>query len=67
MINSDITDFELDKDVIGVAGIGASSIDDLTFSQDGDNTLISFDGRDLAIIQSTDTNTLQDSASFAFA
>ncbi|MDJ0570642.1 MAG: haloalkane dehalogenase [Pleurocapsa sp. MO_192.B19] len=64
---STITDFELDTDVIGVAGIGASSTADLTFSQDGDNTIIGFDGTDLAVIQSIDVNTLENSTSFAFA
>ncbi|MDJ0745002.1 MAG: hypothetical protein QNJ32_16800 [Xenococcaceae cyanobacterium MO_167.B27] len=64
---STITDFELDIDVIGVAGIPASSTADLTFSQDGDNTIIRFDGTDLAVIQGMDANALEDSANFAFA
>lgn len=64
---STITDFELDIDVIGIAGIGASSTADLTFSQDGDNALISFEGKDLAVIQGIEANLLQATASFVFA
>ena len=63
---STITDFELEIDVIGVAGIGASSTADLSFSQDGDNTRISFDGTDLAIFQDINANALENSASFVF-
>ena len=50
-LTSTITDFELDKDVIGGAGIGVSSTDDLTFNLEGNNTIIGFDGIDLAVIQ----------------
>ena len=64
---STITDFELDIDVIGIAGIGASSTADLTFSQDGENALISFDDKNIAIVQGIEANVLQDSASFVFA
>ena len=62
-----ITDFELDLDVIGIAGIGASSTADLTFSQAEDNTIISFEGRDLAVIQGIEADALENISSFAFA
>ncbi|MDJ0736279.1 MAG: multicopper oxidase domain-containing protein [Nostocaceae cyanobacterium] len=60
-----IIDFNIDEDVIGVRGIGASSKDDLTFSQDGGNTLIGFGGTDLAILRGIQANNLQD-RNFAF-
>jgi hypothetical protein len=52
-----ITDFELDIDVLGVAGLGIG-FDNLTISQDGDNSLINANGRDLAILLGTDANSL---------
>ena len=62
-----ITDFELDTDVIGVAGIGVTSIDDLELSQVNNNALLSFSGFDLAILSNTQVSDLQSSDTFAFA
>ncbi len=59
-----ITDFELDVDVIGIVGIGALSVADLSFSQEGDNTIIGFDGNDLAVFQGVDASNLEQSATF---
>ena len=62
-----ITDFELDADVIGVAGIGATSIDDLEFNQVGNDAVISFSGFDLATLLNTQASALQSSDVFVFA
>ena len=62
-----ITDFELDEDVIGVAGIGATSIDDLEFNQVGNDAIISFSGFDLATLLNTQVSDLQSSDVFVFA
>ncbi|MDJ0576103.1 MAG: calcium-binding protein [Xenococcaceae cyanobacterium MO_234.B1] len=62
-----ITDFELDADVIGVAGIGATSIDDLEFSQVGNDAVISFSGFDLVTLLNTQASALQSSDAFVFA
>ena len=59
-----IRDFELDLDVIGVAGIGALSATDLSFNQDGDNTIIGFNNQDLAIVQGVDASSLEQNATF---
>lgn len=61
-----ITDLELDSDVIGVAGIGATAIADLDFQQVANDTVISFSGRDLAIVRGIDHENLQ-AANFVFA
>ncbi len=62
-----ITDFELDEDVIGVAGLGANSIDDLEFSQVNNDAIISFSGFDLATLLNTQVSDLQSSDVFVFA
>ena len=62
-----ITDFEMDTDVIGVAGIGATSIDELEFTQVDNNAVISFSGFDLAILNNTQINNLQTDETFVFA
>ncbi|MDJ0573943.1 MAG: calcium-binding protein [Xenococcaceae cyanobacterium MO_234.B1] len=62
-----ITDFELDADVIGVAGIGATSIEDLEFNQVGNDAVISFSGFDLATLLNTQASALQSSDVFVFA
>ncbi len=62
-----ITDFELDADVIGVAGIGATSIDDLEFSQANNDAIISFAGFDLVTLLNTSASDLQSSDAFVFA
>lgn len=59
-----IRDFELEIDVIGVAGIGASSTADLSFSQDGNNAIIGYEGTDLAIFQGINASNLEQSATF---
>ena len=60
-----ISDFELDSDVIGVAGIGATSVADLDFTAAGDNSILSYNNTDLAIIRGVDAIALE-GASFAF-
>ncbi|MGK7936118.1 MAG: DUF6851 domain-containing protein [Xenococcaceae cyanobacterium] len=62
-----ITDFELDEDVIGVAGLGISSAEELTFIQVEDDTTISFSDFDLAVLQNTQASNLPTNATFAFA
>lgn len=62
-----ITDFELDVDVIGVGGIGASTLDDLGLSQVGDDAVISFSGFDLAMLRNTRVSDLQANDTFVFA
>ncbi|MDJ0745075.1 MAG: alpha/beta fold hydrolase [Xenococcaceae cyanobacterium MO_167.B27] len=61
-----IEDLELDIDVIGIVGIGASSTVDLNFNQNGDNAIISFGSTDLAIFSGIDANQLENNASFRF-
>ena len=61
-----ITDFDLDADVIGVAGLGITSIEELTFTQIGDDTAISFSEFDLAVLQNTQLSDLQTTATFVF-
>ncbi|MDJ0572532.1 MAG: hypothetical protein QNJ53_26320 [Pleurocapsa sp. MO_192.B19] len=61
-----IRDFELDTDVIGVAGIGASSTADLDFSQDGDNAIVGFNGTELAVFQGIDANNIENSGTLVF-
>ncbi|MDJ0573942.1 MAG: calcium-binding protein [Xenococcaceae cyanobacterium MO_234.B1] len=62
-----ITDFELDGDVIGVAGIGATSIDDLEFNQVGNDAVISFSNFDLATLINTQASDLAADGTFVFA
>lgn len=62
-----ITDFEIDADVIGVAGLGAASIEDLVINQVGNDTMISFSSFDLAVLLNTQVNDLADNGSFVFA
>ncbi|MBE9216534.1 pre-peptidase C-terminal domain-containing protein [Plectonema cf. radiosum LEGE 06105] len=45
-----ITDFTLGEDVLGIAGLGIG-FDDLSITQQEDNTLIAANGSDLAILQ----------------
>ena len=61
-----ITDFDMDMDVIGVAGIGATSVDDLELSQMGNDAVISFSGFDLATLSNTQVSDLANET-FAFA
>lgn len=62
-----ITDFELDTDVIGVAGLGVASISELELSQVGNNVTILFSNFELATLLNTQANTLQSSSAFIFA
>ena len=61
-----IADFEVGVDVIGVAGIGATSIDNLVFNQVGDDATIGFSGSDLAVLLNTQVNNLQANGTFIF-
>ena len=62
-----ITDFELEEDLIGVAGLGISSAEELTFTQVENDTTISFSDFDLAVLQNTQASDLPTNATFAFA
>jgi Ca2+-binding RTX toxin-like protein len=59
-----VTDFTLGEDVIGIAGLGAS-FSSLTLTQQGENTLISFNEKDLAVLSQIQSNNLS-AANFAF-
>ncbi len=60
-----IADFELDSDVIGFQNLGIG-FDDLTFTQDGNNTLIAVEEENVAILKGVDADTLT-SDRFVFA
>lgn len=62
-----ITDFALDADVIGVAGLGATSINDLEIHQVSNNTIIAFSGFDLATLLNTQAAALATNGTFVFA
>ena len=66
-IANTITDFELDTDVIGIAGLGISSTEELQFKQIGEDTAIAFSDFDLAILPNTQASNLQANATFVFA
>lgn len=54
-----ITDFQLGIDVIGIGGLpGVTSVDKLDFTQQGDDTLITAQGKDLALVSATQASTL---------
>ena len=61
-----IEDLELDIDEIVMAGIGASSVADLNFNQDGGNAIISFGNTELAIFADIDSNQLASNGNFRF-
>ena len=52
-----ITDFTSGEDVIGIAGLGVG-FDDLSITQQDDNTLIAANGSDLAILQGISADSL---------
>ena len=52
-----ITDLEIGIDVLGIAGLGIG-FDSLNITQDGDNTLVSFESKNLAILLNTDASIL---------
>ncbi|MBE9215242.1 serine hydrolase [Plectonema cf. radiosum LEGE 06105] len=60
-----ITDFTISEDVLGIAGKGIG-FEDLSITQQNDNTLIAVNGSDLAILQSITANSLS-ADNFAFA
>jgi hypothetical protein len=60
-----VTDFTLGEDVLGIGGLGAS-FDSLTLTQQGENTLIGFDGNDLALLNQIQASSLS-ANNFAFA
>ncbi|WP_019509579.1 calcium-binding protein [Pleurocapsa sp. PCC 7319] len=62
-----ITDFAIDEDVIGVAGLGTASVDELEFSQVGDDAVIALSNFDLAVILNTQVSDLQANGTFVFA
>ena len=59
-----IADFELDSDVIGFSNLG-TSFENLTLTQDGDNTLIASEEKTVAILTNVDANSLN-ADNFAF-
>lgn len=60
-----ITDFTIDEDVIGIAGLGVS-YSDISITSQGNDALISVNNSNLGIIQNIDVNSLSES-NFAFA
>ncbi len=52
-----ITDYTLNEDVLGIAGLGIG-FEDLSLTQDGDNTLISASGSNLAILSGIESASL---------
>ena len=60
-----ITDFTTGEDVLGIAGLGIG-FDDLSITQQDDNTLIAANGSDLAILQGIGADSLI-ADNFAFA
>jgi Ca2+-binding RTX toxin-like protein len=61
-----ITDFRIGVDQISIGGIGAT-LTDLTFTQLGGNTLISFSNSDLAVLLGVNATSLAASNSFIFS
>ncbi|MBE9215025.1 hypothetical protein IQ247_20540 [Plectonema cf. radiosum LEGE 06105] len=60
-----ITDFTSGEDVLGIAGLGIG-FDDLSITQQDNNTLIAANGSDLAILQGIAANSLS-ADNFTFA
>ena len=60
-----ITDFALGEDILGIAGLGIS-FEDIDLAKIENNTLISANGLDLAILQGMDANNLS-ASNFTFA
>lgn len=60
-----ITDFTIDEDVIGIAGLGIG-YEDISVTSQGNDALISVNDSDLGIVQNIDVNSLSES-DFAFA
>lgn len=54
-----IFDFEIGEDMLSINSVrGINSFSDLTFTQDGDDAVISFDGHDIAILEGVDIGDL---------
>ena len=63
-----ISDFELGVDRIAISGIeNVLSIDDVDLSQEANNTTISIDGQDIAIVQNLTIGELYTNNNFTFA
>jgi FtsP/CotA-like multicopper oxidase with cupredoxin domain len=62
-----ITDFEFGVDKIGIAGIGASSVNNLSFTQEGNDALISFDNQKLAMLRGIQASALNTDNNFVFS
>lgn len=62
-----ITDFEAGVDVIGISFAGITSPADLTFSQEGNDALISISGQGVARFLNVDSVALQDGANFVIS
>lgn len=62
---STITDYNASEDIIGIAGLGAS-FDTLTLTQQNDDTIINFEGEDLARLLNVESTAL-DADHFTFA
>lgn len=60
-----IADFELDSDVIGFSNLGIG-FEDLTLTQDSDNTLVAVEREEVAVLTGIDFNSLS-ADNFAFA
>jgi hypothetical protein len=60
-----VVDFTAGEDVLGLSGLGAS-FEQLSFVQEGQNTLISFNGRGLAVLSGVQSSSLS-AGNFAFA
>ncbi|WP_019507819.1 vanadium-dependent haloperoxidase [Pleurocapsa sp. PCC 7319] len=62
-----VLDFELSQDVIGISGLtDVFSIDDLSFAQAGDSTLVAAGDHDLVLVQGVDPNDLHSTDNFTF-
>jgi hypothetical protein len=59
-----VVDFTAEEDVLGLSGLGAS-FEQLTLMQDGQNTLISLNGNNLAVLNDVQSSSLS-AANFAF-
>ncbi|MBV6622956.1 MAG: serine hydrolase [Rivularia sp. (in: Bacteria)] len=52
-----IVDFKVDDDLIDISGLGVG-FEDIDITQNGQNTLIAFDGSDIAILQNLNSDSL---------
>ncbi|CCQ68573.1 Hemolysin-type calcium-binding region:Bacterial extracellular solute-binding protein, family 3 [Crocosphaera watsonii WH 0402] len=53
-----ITDFNLEDDLLNIAGLGVGSFSDLTLSNEDGNALIAFDDNELATLLRVDADSL---------